>query len=126
MPQSPVDDTNFGLDALAHLGVISSLFDRVIDRCNTDLRKSEAPGNVHSGHDVLMSGIRIGADGQRHVVFPDRYFLQRITNCLRAIVDEFAAVNKERTRLSDHNVDLLRRLFDQSRALGLGQADVDL
>ena len=41
-----------------------SLFRRIVDRRNTNPRETESSGNVHCGHDMLVTSVRVGADGQ--------------------------------------------------------------
>ena len=96
---------------------------RIVERRNADAGEPQPASDVHCGDDVLVLRICIGADGQRQVAVAARHFLQRISNRLNAAVNEFTAVDEERPGLGDHDIDLVRHLFDNFGAVGLRQAD---
>ena len=53
---------------------LTSLY-RVVNRCDADLRKSEASYDIHGRHYVLMLGIGVGTDRQGQIVIASRDFL---------------------------------------------------
>src|SRR5271169_5422449 len=91
--RSPAADTSAAGGGLSGTLTRRSAARLLADRRDVDLRETEAPGDVHRGHDRLVRGARIGADRDALAVRGRRDLGERGAQRFRTLVDERPVVD---------------------------------